>query len=107
MTVNNLPEMDLREFQEKGYLLEANRTFFHLLGLALFVRFDDAGNPLGMGIYDLRRDPEGFIFDDFTFTDIEKSEDVQRELQAKAEKRMAGLGFIVQPLEVAKTEEAE
>lgn len=57
------PKMNLREFMELGYLQEANRQFFHPLGLALFVHVDDDGFVSEWGVYDDRGDPEGWRFD--------------------------------------------
>ncbi len=36
--------IDIREFVEEGFLQEANRLFFHPLGLALVAKFDTDGN---------------------------------------------------------------
>ena len=54
----------IKEFQEFGYLQEANRLFFHPLGLALEVSTDASGLRLG-GVWDIRGDPEGILFDHF------------------------------------------
>ena len=54
--------MDIKEFREKGFLHEANRLFFHPLGLALEVEIDTAGNEKLGGIWDYRDDPEGITF---------------------------------------------
>lgn len=53
--------MKIREFREFGFLQEANRLFFHPLGLALEVIVSDKGDSLG-GIWDYRNDPEGILF---------------------------------------------
>jgi hypothetical protein len=56
--------MDIKEFREKGYLQEANRLFFHPLGLALEVIInEETGEEKLGGIWDFRDDPEGLYFD--------------------------------------------
>jgi len=71
---NKIKRIDIKEFQEFGFLQEANRTFFHPLGLALEIiiyypwpsfiwkLFIKPKYKLG-GIWDYRDDPEGMIFD--------------------------------------------
>lgn len=56
-------KLDLKEFVEKGFLQEANRLFFHPLGLAMSIEVDDNGNYKLGDIWDYRDDPEGVIFD--------------------------------------------
>lgn len=58
--------MDLNEFMSLGFLQEANRLFFHPLGLALaFTCDDETGEVINIaGIWDCRDDPEGVIFDE-------------------------------------------
>jgi len=61
-----IKRIDIDEFQEKGYLQEANRLFFHPLGLALEVIVDEEDGSMKLGgIWDYRNDPEGIVFDDF------------------------------------------
>ena len=55
--------LDLYEFIDEGYLQEANRLFFHPLGLALQVYFED-DVPAGIKVWDYREDPEGIAFGD-------------------------------------------
>lgn len=58
-------KMTPKEFQEFGFLQEANRQFFHPLGLALAV---DVGGELDeegyfkVQVWDGREDPEGWFF---------------------------------------------
>lgn len=55
--------MDIKEFREAGFLQEANRLFFHPLGLALEVGIDDdTGVEFLAGIWDYRDDPEGMVY---------------------------------------------
>lgn len=71
MTDSKVKRMDLTEFRDLGFLQEANRLFFHPLGLALEVNgeWDDEEKKgkftvtsLG-GVWDYRDDPEGMLFD--------------------------------------------
>ena len=65
MTINR---MDINEFKEAGYLQEANRCFFHPLGLALEVAQDideetgEKGPWRISGVWDYRDDPEGMMY---------------------------------------------
>lgn len=54
--------MDINEFREEGFLQEANRKFFHPLGLALEVVTDPEGNSALAGVWDFRSDKEGIFF---------------------------------------------
>ena len=55
--------IDIKEFRRLGILQEANRKFFHPLGLALevIINEEDGTETLG-GIWDYREDPEGNFF---------------------------------------------
>ena len=55
--------MDVKDFLEKGFLQEANRQFFHPLGLALSVDIAGDGNYYLGSVWDYREDPEGMFFD--------------------------------------------
>jgi hypothetical protein len=54
--------IDIKEFRRLGILQEANRKFFHPLGLALEVIVNDDGTETLGGIWDYREDPEGNFF---------------------------------------------
>jgi hypothetical protein len=90
--------MDLREFVELGLLHEVNRQFFHPLGLALAVAFDeDTGNPVGLvGVVDCRDDPAGILFTEPDPGKIERVRQLRAERHAMREER---LGFVVQPVD--------
>ena len=60
--VEEIKKIDIKEFRELGFLQEANRLFFHPLGLALEVVQDENGNEQLGGIWDYRDDPEGVTF---------------------------------------------
>lgn len=58
-----IKRMDIKEFQEEGFLQEVNRQFFHPLGLALEIIInDDTGEARLGGVWDYRDDPEGMFF---------------------------------------------
>lgn len=57
-----IKKIDIKEFREKGFLQEANRLFFHPLGLALSVYVDEDGNYTLDSVWDYREDPEGMFF---------------------------------------------
>ena len=59
----DVKRIDIKEFREKGFLQEANRLFFHPLGLALevIINEEDGSETLG-GVWDYRDDPEGMFF---------------------------------------------
>lgn len=57
-----IKRIDLKEFREKGFLQEANRLFFHPLGLALEVIVEEDGSTTLGGVWDYRDDPEGMFF---------------------------------------------
>lgn len=58
-----IKRIDIKEFRAKGFLQEANRLFFHPLGLALEVIIDDdTGKESLGGIWDYREDPEGMFY---------------------------------------------
>jgi len=54
--------LSIKEFREKGYLQELNRTFLHPLGLALTVQIEN-GEETFSQIWDSRDDPEGIYYD--------------------------------------------
>lgn len=54
--------IDVKEFRELGFLQEANRQFFHPLGLALEVVVDEDGEESLGNIWDYRDDPEGILY---------------------------------------------
>ena len=57
--------MDIKDFRKFGFLQEANRLFFHPIGLALEVIVDDETEEERLGgIWDYRDDPEGILYGD-------------------------------------------
>lgn len=98
--------MDPAEFRNLGYLQEVNRRFLHPLGLGLAVTIEEDGETRIGPVFDMRDDPEGVIFAEITPLDREKAKFVAGELARRMPARLAGLGFVVQPVEVADKEEA-
>lgn len=78
--------IDIKEFREKGYLQEANRLFFHPLGLALEIVIDDNDNYSLGGVWDYRNDPEGMFFGDSMITES-KVQHVKELRESKIEYR--------------------
>ena len=84
-----------REFADFGYLQEANRLFFHPLGLALHVTLHEPGNEGDdrFGIADWRAEPDGGIMDYLNRPDKvpearDKADRVRAARRAKIEARM-------------------
>ena len=92
---DEIKRMDVAEFRSLGFLQEANRQFFHPLGLALEVDVDDDGNERLSGVWDYRDDPEGIIFGPTTI-DRDKVDHVARERLRHAEARRLLIGAVVQ-----------
>ena len=99
-----IKRMDIREFRELGYLQEANRRFFHPLGLALEVVTSDPEDGdqswrLG-GIWEYREDPEGITFsregqspsEAFTPEMAARADFVDAEIAKRAAERMRIFG---------------
>lgn len=99
---------NLTELRELGIIQEANRRFFHPLGLAMFASVEDDGTVSGVGIYDNRADPEGWRYAlpegdhapaEFTLTAFKSREaTVDRLWEDRRAPRMTALGYMVQPL---------
>lgn len=91
--------MDIGEFIDSGYLQEANRQFFHPLGLALVVACDedDPDRWWLYGVWDNRDDPEGIVFADNTLS-ASKADFVQAQLEGREESRLEAVGYVVQPV---------
>ena len=97
--MSDIKRIGIKEFREKGFLQEANRQFFHPLGLALEVSIDnETGEEKLNGVWDYRNDAEGILFGDNTI-DTQKVADVKSLYDEKSKVRMERYGFIVQPAE--------
>ncbi len=99
---NDVRRIDIKEFRQFGFLQEANRRFFHPLGLALEVVVDEeTGSESLGGVWDYRDDPEGILFGEDGI-DEEKVERVRKLQHEKSESRLKCLGYIVQPCKEGK-----
>lgn len=97
--MSNIKYMDIKEFRDQGYLQEANRQFFHPLGLALEVHVDNDGDETLGRIWDYRDDPEGMVFYDLSQPDhFKKHDNVQKEHVKHKYNRLEKYGFITQPV---------
>ena len=96
--------MDIAEFRELGYLQELNRRFLHPLGLALEVVQERDGREYLGGIWDYRSDPEGLIFDEETLNP-ELQAAIDSEWQRRGQRRLDGLGYVIQPMPVEEEDE--
>jgi hypothetical protein len=90
--VQACPEIPLAELADAGYVQEANRRFFHPLGLAL--AYEPSTGRLM--VLDARDDAEGV---NFATTDLApKAALIDAEWEKRAPVRFRGLGYIVQPV---------
>lgn len=103
--MENIKFIDIKEFREKGYLQEVNRRFFHPIGLALEISFDDEGNETLGGIWDYREDKEGIIYG-LADSDIdrknrfnERKKFIDDEIEKKREVRQKLFGNIIEPID--------
>jgi hypothetical protein len=96
--------MDIKEFREEGYLQEANRRFFHPLGLALETYKDRDGKESIAGIWDYRDDPEGIIFNIAKANKQRQQkflkcyQNVQEEMEQKKKTRLQRFGFFIESI---------
>lgn len=98
---DDVTRMDITKFRELGYLQEANRRYFHPLGLALEVKVDEDGTETLGGIQDFRDDPEGLIFTDNpddAAAMSERAARIDREWKDRQSTRQHAFGWMVQPL---------
>ena len=85
----------LEELRESGLLQEANRQFFHPLGLALSVCIDEDLNE-ALEILDGRDDREGFIFAEGVMA-RESCDRFRIFMVNRHQIREQALGFVIQP----------
>lgn len=93
--------MNLNDFRRLGFLQEANRQFFHPLGLALGIRYSETEpiEPTGMFVYDWSDDPEGALFNSLNEDgDLERAQYVDYLYKEKAKVRLDRFDFVVQPI---------
>jgi len=90
-----MDRINIKEFREEGFLQEANRLFFHPLGLALEVIIDEDGNEKLGELWDYRTDPEGILFQEGVIN-IEKALNIQKLKESKRASRFKLLGGYIQ-----------
>lgn len=98
--------MDIKEFLDAGFLQEANRQFFHPLGLALEVVVEKDGSHSLGGVWDYRSDPEGMVFGEATLDTAEarrKATTVKREHMVHYDARVELLGSVIQHIPSPKS----
>jgi hypothetical protein len=102
MAKQPIKHFSIKEFREKGFLQEANRQFFHPLGLALQINVDEeTGEETLGGIWDCRDDPEGVMFTDNSLQPpaaVEKAKNVLIEAMKHAPARMKLFDSTIQPI---------
>lgn len=96
--------MSIEEFYRKGFLQEVNRIFFHPLGMALSVTWDEKNEiPTGFGpIYHYNNDDEGMLYSDevlHTPEALKKHKYVKNFTEVKHFIREKVLGYVIQKVE--------
>lgn len=94
MSLDKITRINIKEFVESGYLAEANRRFFHPLGLAMEYYVNPDGSFHLGGIWDYRSDPEGMCFYE---PDQDKAAKVEEEWEKRSKIREKRFGWTVQP----------
>lgn len=93
--------IDIEEFMNEGFLQEANRQFFHPLGLALEAKMEDGAPPQELWIWDYREDGEGVRYSEEVLASSVAKERAARVRKARALHAPARLqlwGAVIQPL---------
>ena len=90
--------MDLNELIEVGYLQEANRQFFHPIGLELSIRFDNDENG-ELFIIDDRENLEGMKYPELSDKEsFDKNANIINITRKRFPIRIRDLGYLVQPI---------
>ena len=87
--------VELTELLDSGILQEANRKFFHPIGMALGVH-SELGKLDRIVLLDCREDPEGIVF---TEIDMDKFRKFTEMCEPAHSERMSRFGFVIQPVE--------
>ena len=100
-----IKKMNIREFREKGYLQELNRTFLHPLGLALEVSIDEnTDEEYISGVWDYREDEDGIYYDlknssnERILRFQQNANFIQSEAKKRGNERIKNLGSIVETI---------
>jgi len=109
---DKIKRITIKEFVDFGFLQEANRQFFHPLGLALCLHVDNE-DPEAIeamcSVWDSRDDPEGFVFGDEPKKAQERIDKMLRVVSLQGMKvwqRAARTGFVIQPIHTIEIAEA-
>jgi hypothetical protein len=94
--MDTIKYIDVAEFRRLGFLQEANRQFFHPLGLSLEVTVRPDGSEFLSGVWDYRNDPEGVVFTEGAIEELAVDR-VDRERKRHADHRRKLLGTVIQP----------
>ena len=104
--VTELKYISVKEFREFGFLQEANRCFFHPLGLALSIEINEDGSESLGPIWDSREDPEGFKYDykglgkKAVPKALVKMQKVKKLWETKRQVRIKKIGEVIEPITV-------
>jgi len=95
--MSDVKRIDIKEFQDFGYLQEVNRQFLHPLGMALEIIINDETGEIALGgIWDYRDEPDGMAFADGEIDQL-KAVRVQVAWHRKKQIRIKNLGYVIQP----------
>jgi len=94
-SIGKMDKMGLAELQVLGVLQEANRLFFHPLGLALAFVFDDDSRATGEVMILATEDPEGIAF---LPPNADKGAAFERWQRDRCPDRYKQLGWKIEPL---------
>lgn len=93
--------MSLKDFKDRGYLQEANRIFFHPLGLQLEVNTNNIDGIEEIQILDRSIVPEGLVMSEEEITS-EKAKEIAKyfffEINKRMELRIKTFKFAIQPI---------
>lgn len=92
---------DIKSLLESGVIQEANRQFFHPLGLALEVIQEKDGTCSLGGIWDYTDNPSGISYDlsQFDLNEFRQKAQIVSDLkESKSKARIEALGSVVQKL---------
>ena len=97
--MTNINYIDMQKFIDMGYLQEANRQFFHPLGLALEATYQKDGTFVLLHIWDYRDDKEGMTFIALDSKEIqERADNVEKLRKKHAKIRKEKYGWEIQPI---------
>lgn len=94
-------KMSIKEFVNEGYLMEANRIFFHPLGLALTVIKDDEDGSVKFADFIQESTAKsGIFFPEKSFTEdkLKKLRKIVHIKRLMAKRRIMELGYVIQPI---------